>query len=345
MPLFYPVPFALTQPQVAQAKRMWIVRGDSAVAAITDRVATMAMRLAYNRLPLAPRAFAKVARANGVAQQRTIGSLIRADFNLLTEMAWELDGFELPEDFQRVGPIYAHIDSPIPDIARELAADPLPLVYLGLGSSGNRELTLDSARALGTLPINVIAPVEHFLEPGDALPQNVHVTGLLPVHLMGDMLDAAVLHGGQGTVQTACATGVPFVGMGLQPEQTWHVKLCERRGNAISIPPKRAGSDDFIAAVRRLLDDPGLRQAADEVKEAYARGWRSRDRQDHRGKPGRVTSPRRSTARTEVIAAWVIDDQMRRSSSNGACVMPDSRPNIIVGRDSGSYAGQSPMPG
>ncbi len=178
VPLFYPVPFALTQPQVAQAKRMWIVRGDSAVAALTDRVATMAMRLAYNRLPLSPRAFAKVARANGVAQQRTIGSLIRADFNLLTEMPWELDGFELPEDFQRVGPIYAHIDSPIPDVARELAADPLPLVYLGLGSSGNRELTLESARALGTLPVNVIAPVEKYLEPGDALPPNVRVTGL-----------------------------------------------------------------------------------------------------------------------------------------------------------------------
>ncbi len=75
---------------------------------------------------------------------------------------------------------------------------------------------------------------------------------------MGDMLDAAVLHGGQGTVQTACATGVPFVGMGLQPEQTWHVKLCERRGNAISIPPKRAGSDDFIAAVRRSSTTPAF---------------------------------------------------------------------------------------
>jgi UDP:flavonoid glycosyltransferase YjiC (YdhE family) len=270
VPLFYPVPFALTEPQVAQAKRMWIVRGDGAIAALTDRVATVAMRLAYNHLPLAPRAFASVGRANGVVRKRTVGSLIRADFNLLTEMPWELEGFDLPQDFQRVGPIFAEIDAPIPEIACELAADSRPLVYLGLGSSGSRELTMASARALGTLPINVIAPVAHFLQPGDEVPPNVHVTGLLPVHRMGDLLDAAVLHGGQGTVQTACATGVPFVGMGLQPEQTWHVKLCESRGNAISIPPKRAGGEDLIAAVRRLLDDPTIRRAADEVKESYA---------------------------------------------------------------------------
>jgi UDP:flavonoid glycosyltransferase YjiC (YdhE family) len=184
-------------------------------------------------------------------------------------MPWELDGFELPDDFERVGPIFAHIDAPIPDLVHELATEHRPLVYLGLGSSASRDLTLTAARALGSLPINVIAPVAHYIQPDDDVPDNVHVTDLLPVHLLGDLIDAAVLHGGQGTVQTACATGVPFVGMGLQPEQTWHVKLCEQRGNAISIPPKHAGKPDFLAAVRRLIEDPELRQAADVVKAAY----------------------------------------------------------------------------
>ena len=226
------------------------------------------MRLAYNRLPLAPRAFARVANGNGVTPAKTIGSLIRADFNLLTEMPWELACFDLPTDFERVGPIFAHIDSPMPPIVAELADAAEPLVYLGLGSSASRSLARTAAGQLGSLPVNVIAPIKHYLHPGDRVPGNVHVVDLLPAHKLGGLVDAAVLHGGQGTIQTACATGIPFVGMGLQPEQTWHVVLCERRGNAISLPPRKAGSPDFVTAVNRVLTDPGIRTAAEEVHRA-----------------------------------------------------------------------------
>ena len=60
-----------------------------------------------------------------------------ANYNLLTEMPWELDQIELPDDFPApVGPIFAHIDAPIPDVAHELATEHRPLVYLGLGIVG-----------------------------------------------------------------------------------------------------------------------------------------------------------------------------------------------------------------
>lgn len=270
VPLFYPVPFALTEPQVRQARHLFLVGGRGRLARFADRLATAAFRWIYTKAPLAPRAFARVAADNGVPPLRTVASLITADRNLLTEMPWELDGFILPEGFERVGPIFAHIDAPLPEIVEQLAAAAEPLVYLGLGSSANRELALGAARALGTLPVNVVAPIAHYLEPGDALPPNVHVTDLLPAHRLGGLVDAAVLHGGQGTVQTACATGIPFVGMGLQPEQTWHVRMCEERGHAISIPPKRAGSPEFLDAVRRVLSDPGIRSVAQDVQRAYA---------------------------------------------------------------------------
>ncbi|MFB9311087.1 UDP:flavonoid glycosyltransferase YjiC (YdhE family) [Agromyces hippuratus] len=269
VPLFYPVPFPLTRPQVAQAKHLALVGGRGWIARAADRVATSVFRWIYNSAPLAPRAFTSVAKANGVPPLRTVSDLLTADRNLVTEMPWEMDGFELPDGFELVGPIFAHLESPMPDLVAELADAPEPLVYLGLGSSADRKLALDAARALGTLPINVVAPIRHYLEPGDAVPSNVHVTQLLPAHRLGGLVDAAVLHGGQGTVQTACATGVPFVGMGLQPEQTWHVRACERRGNAIAVSPKHVARPEFLAAVRRVLDDPGIRAAADDVREAY----------------------------------------------------------------------------
>ena len=271
VPLFYPVPFALTRAQVEQTSRMDFVRGDGWPARTADRLATAAFRWIYLRAPLAPRSFAKVAKATDVAPLRTVASMLTADRNLLTEMDWELDGFTIPSDFERIGPIFAHIDADLPPIVRELSAASEPLVYLGLGSSANRKLALAAAHALGALPVNVIAPIRGYLETGDAVPPNVHLTDLLPAHKLGGLVDAAVLHGGQGTVQTACATGVPFVGMGLQPEQTWHVRMCEKRGNALAVSPKKVSTAAFTDAVQRVLHEPSFRTAADQVRAAYAK--------------------------------------------------------------------------
>ena len=270
VPLFYPVPFALTRPQVEQTKRLGLVRGSNRVARGLDRIATSALRWAYNHAPLAPRAFASVAEANGVPPLKTVVSLLEADRNLLTVMPWELDGYTLPDGYERVGPIFARLDAALPSIVTELAERDEPLVYLGLGSSASRELTLAAAAQLATLPVNVIAPVRHYLRPGDALPPNVHVTDLLPAHRLGGLVDAAVLHGGQGTVQTACAAGIPFVGMGLQPEQVWNVDQCVKQGNALALAPKQAGTPALVEAVRRLLADDAMRAAAVRVRDAFA---------------------------------------------------------------------------
>ncbi|MFF2371411.1 glycosyltransferase [Agromyces sp. NPDC058110] len=270
VPLFYPVPFALTGPQVAQTTRMHLVGGDGRLARTADRIATSAFRWLYTRAPVAPRAFSSIAKGNGVRPLRTVASMLEADVNLVTVMPWELDGYELPTDYTRVGPIFAKLDGELPAVVHELAARPEPLVYLGLGSSADRQLALAAAAQLATLPVNVVAPIGHYLEPGDAVPPNVHVTDLLPAHRLGGLVDAAVLHGGQGTVQTACATGIPFVGFGLQPEQTWNVEVCVARGNALRVPPKHVARPEFVDAVRRVLDDPAMRAAAAEVQRAFA---------------------------------------------------------------------------
>lgn len=90
VPLFYPVPFALTRPQVEQVGRIGLVRGTGTAARLADTVATRLLRWAYNHAPLAPRAFARVAVANGLAPLRTIASLLEADHNLLTVMPLSL---------------------------------------------------------------------------------------------------------------------------------------------------------------------------------------------------------------------------------------------------------------
>ena len=50
------------------------------------------------------------------------------------------------------------------------------------------------------LPVTVIAPVARYLGPGDRLGPHVHVFDLLPAHRLGDLIDASVIHGGEGTL-------------------------------------------------------------------------------------------------------------------------------------------------
>ena len=77
VPLFYPVPFALTQVQVAQAKRMYILPGDSAFRGFADRMASAAMRLAYNRPPRLRRPRHLSSGGRGVFQLRAASRLPR----------------------------------------------------------------------------------------------------------------------------------------------------------------------------------------------------------------------------------------------------------------------------
>lgn len=271
VPLFYAVPLALTRPHMAQTGRLGLVAGDSLLARAGDRTASALLRLLYTRLPLAPRAFRVVAAENGAPAVRTVAQMVEGDVNLLTVMASELEGYRLPPGYVRVGPLFAQLPGEVPDEVLELAEGPRPLVYLALGSSGNRRLALGAAKALGDLPVTVLAPIGSFLDPGDRerLPRNVHVVDLLPAHRLGGIVDAAVLHGGQGTVQTSCATGVPFVGMGLQPEQAWNVAVCERAGNAVAVRPRDVGTQRFRTAVHRVLHDPSVRAAAARVRRRY----------------------------------------------------------------------------
>ena len=267
VPLFYPVPYVFSAAHLAAGRGIPLLpeRGWGAVA---NRVLRGPAAWVMGSAPLVPPSFRSVAHGNGV-RVRSLMDLLGADVTLLTSMAEEIGADPLPPRSHRVGPIFARLDGEVPEQVRELAAGDQPLVYLACGSSGNPRLVLDAMRALGRAPVQVIAPVRQYLDAAQiaSTPSNVHVTELLPAHLMGGLVDAAVLHGGQGTVQTACATGVPFIGMGLSAEQRWNVDVWARRGNAIALAPSdlRGDAVRFHRALRALLTDPGIRRAADAV--------------------------------------------------------------------------------
>ena len=133
-----------------------------------------------------------------------------------------------------------------------------------MGSSGNRDLVLDVLTGLGRADCQVLAPVRSHLRQEDlgTLPRNVHVTDWLPAHQLGDAVDLAITHGGEGTVQTSCVQGWPFIGIPLQFEQRFNVQRCVAFGSARLVSQREARRTDWAALVRQALADDGMRSRA-----------------------------------------------------------------------------------
>ncbi len=81
------------------------------------------------------------------------------------------------------------------------------------------------------------------------IPDNVLVTDWLPAHKVNPMADLSVIHGGLGTVMTACLSGTPIVGVGMHFEQEANLECVVRKGFGVRLRKRRFNSRDF--AVRR----------------------------------------------------------------------------------------------
>ena len=236
---------------------------------LVDAAAARLLHTVGTRVPLS-RSFHQVAKANGVCLPQGVFAGLTADLNLIASAPHLLPRWlEMPEGHRVVGPVYAHLPGEVPEFVSDLAAGPKPLVYFAVGSSGNRDLVLDVLRGLGRADCQVLAPVRSHLHPEDleTLPLNVHVTDWIPAHQLGDAVDLAITHGGEGTVQTSCAQGWPFIGIPLQFEQRFNVQRCAAFGSARLVSQKEARATDWTALVREALADEVMRSRARRMAE------------------------------------------------------------------------------
>lgn len=271
VPLVWVRPFALSRPHLDHGGPLPVLPGAHRAARTLNRVAGQVAPSLLDRVTWKPRFLHRIAQENGVPLTGPLVDAFDADLHLVTSLESDLAGFHLPSHYQAVGPVFAKLDRPVPPMVRELAASPRPLVYAAMGSSANRALVLRMLRGFEGLEVDVIAPVLGYLRPGDAetLPAGVHPTAHLPAHRLAGLIDLSVIHGGEGTVQTACLSGVPFLGISLQAEQAWNLDQCVRRGHALRLSPRQLGGPEFRRAVRTSLTDARMHRAAAEVAEQH----------------------------------------------------------------------------
>ena len=189
--------------------------------------------------------FNRVAAERGVDGVPSFPALLLGDLSLVTDVPEvlglaraEIDSW-VPRDASRyrrgtrlryAGPIYAHLASPLPERVDRFLEGPRPIVYVAITSSSSA-LVRGVVGALAALDACIlVAGTVHDL--CDLEDERILVGGVLPSHEILPRVDLAVIAGGQGSVQTALASGVPFVGVPLQPEQDANVALVERQGAA-----------------------------------------------------------------------------------------------------------------
>ncbi|NLJ31235.1 MAG: hypothetical protein GX424_06525 [Clostridiales bacterium] len=77
----------------------------------------------------------------------------------------------------------------------------------------------------------------------------------VPARKVNSFADVVICHGGQGTVQTAMASGTPIVGIATQPEQQMNLEHISAFGAGIRIPCKKWTADTIRKTVLMVLTD------------------------------------------------------------------------------------------
>lgn len=208
-----------------------------------------------------------------------IVDMLAADLMIVNDLPGNYKGMSLPGNTYVSGPVFPHNNNDTldldPEILRVFDAKNSNKVFVAMGSSGHQEQIVEAIKAVNRSDYHVVVLVppsmasieEVKAEIDQDLSPNVYLTDkFLPAKAVNKLADVAIIHGGQGTVQTAMIAGTPVIGVPFQPEQRWNVECVVNRGAGIQLSPLEFTEHAVVEALNRLLADPAYKAAAQAVQ-------------------------------------------------------------------------------
>jgi hypothetical protein len=201
--------------------------------------------------------------------------MLAAERQLVCDLPIYYEKQNLDPDCHIVGPLFpkpeeGEVDSRIAEL---LSDDRSTRVFVVMGSSGERRYLQEAAKAVmgGGLKAVIVAPASvggrRSIESVQPIPNNVYVTeAFVPSHLISPMADVTLIHGGQGTVQTAVHSGTPFVGVAMQAEQQYNLDSAVTQGAGIRIPKRFWEASRIRKAIRRIRETSRYKDCAAALK-------------------------------------------------------------------------------
>jgi UDP:flavonoid glycosyltransferase YjiC (YdhE family) len=161
----------------------------------------------------------------------------------------------------------------LPAWVHELPPD-RPVVYVSLGTVFNAkarsvfEAVLDGLRAE---PVSVIVTVGPDNDPGAFGPQpdHIHIERFIPQSLLLPFCDAVVNQGGTA-ILSILAHGLPLLVLPQGANQFHNAEACVAAGVGRRLLPTEVTPAAVRGDVRALLDDPVLREAAQQLQRELA---------------------------------------------------------------------------
>jgi UDP:flavonoid glycosyltransferase YjiC (YdhE family) len=163
------------------------------------------------------------------------------------------------------GPIFAKLADSIPADVEVFLNTPRPKVYAALTSTQPEHI----ARVHATLAeMDVAAIIVSTVNEAGVVPpaDNILVKDFLPSHLVMPRCDIAIIHGGQGSIQTAIASGTPLIGFPLQPEQNFNLRLVEGHGGGRTMSLWKLKKGRLRDVIEEVPDNPECRAAMAQLK-------------------------------------------------------------------------------
>jgi MGT family glycosyltransferase len=271
VPLIYLLPIAGTQPYFEYGLGEFPPQYENIFTRLLPKPwKDGALNWLMPRLSVGLGVFNRAAKHFGVKPARNLMDIIRGDLNLLTDIP-ELTGLptdKLPADFRYVGPVFARLPEPVPaEVKRVFSREGLK-IFCAMGSSGTPTQLHEAVNALKASGHNAVVATTSILDPADLgdLPENIYATRYVPAPEVNEMADIALVHGGQGTVQTACWAGTPVIGVGLQFEQEANLTMLERAGMGIQIPLRAYTEERIQAEIERVAGAPSYGENATRIR-------------------------------------------------------------------------------
>ncbi|MDT2343560.1 glycosyltransferase [Enterococcus faecium] len=219
-----------------------------------------------------PNAFKHAAQKEMLPLPKTSLQMMDADLNLITTPKLFLEEEQLPENYRIVGPIFAKLSTSLPEevltFIQRKQQERKRIIYFAMGSSGNPRMLRKILFFLQKQPdLAVIAPIDYLLDDIQSNSEDLLITEYLSSHLLHEFIDFSFIHGGEGTVQTACESGKPFIGVGMQFEQSCNIDYCVKYGNAIALT--KPVTERKLQIALREVSSPKIRQQARTLQAVF----------------------------------------------------------------------------
>ncbi len=233
----------------------------------------------YNHFILQLKTSNFVADALHIERVRSLDDALMGDLTLITDVpeiltipeeeieSWRPTNtnlFRLSARLKYAGAIYAQLPGSVPDAVQAFLDTDMPKIYVAMTSGYREDLEL-VYKTLENINIRaVVCTTVHNRFLGKA--KNILVADFLPSHLVMPLCNLAVTYGGQGTIQTSIASGIPVIGFPLQPEQNFNLKQMERHGAGLCLSRRSLRRGLLTSAIRQVLGQGNFRESAQRLQ-------------------------------------------------------------------------------